>query len=156
MCLKNQGKPRASAGPTSRVRAKIATAMPVSKVAITETIPSSCVLLSKSVARSFFDFDDALTGPVHAFTGAHEYYHQSSSIHFIRDIRVPTLLMNARNDPFLPPTVLETVRGLAKDNSQLFIEFPPTGGHVGWVTGQPWAARYFMEERVIEWLSTGS
>jgi predicted alpha/beta-fold hydrolase len=121
-----------------------------------ELYPDLCDATKLRAARSFFDFDDALTGPVHGFTGAHEYYHQSSSIHFIRDIRVPTLLMNARNDPFLPPTVLETVRGLAKDNSQLFIEFPPTGGHVGWVTGQPWAARYFMEERVIEWLSTGS
>jgi uncharacterized protein len=120
-----------------------------------ELYPDLCDVRKLRAARTFFEFDDILTGPVHGFTGAHDYYRRSSSIHFIRDIGVPTLLMNARNDPFLPPNVLETVRGAAEENSQLFVEFPTAGGHVGWVTGHPWSARYFMEERVIEWLSTG-
>jgi uncharacterized protein len=120
-----------------------------------EAYPDLCDATKLRAARTFFEFDDAVTGPVHGFGGAHDYYRRSSSIHFIRDVRVPTLLMNARNDPFLPPSVLETVRESAGENPQLFIEFPATGGHVGWVTGQPWSARYFMEERVVEWLSTG-
>lgn len=118
-----------------------------------ELYPDLCDVGKLRAARTFFEFDDILTGPVHGFAGAHDYYHRSSSIHFIDRVRVPTLLMNAWNDPFLPRSVLETVRTIARGNPQLFVEFPETGGHVGWVSGQPWSARYFMEERVIEWLA---
>ena len=118
-----------------------------------ELYPDLCDAGKLHAARTFFEFDDILTGPVHGFAGAHDYYHRSSSIHFIDRVRVPTLLMNAWNDPFLPRSVLETVRNIARGNPQLFVEFPATGGHVGWVSGQPWSVRYFMEERVIEWLA---
>ena len=61
--------------------------------------------------------------------------------------------MNAWNDPFLPRSVLEDVREVARRNQLLFLEFTQTGGHVGWVSGQPWSQRYYMERRVIEWLA---
>jgi predicted alpha/beta-fold hydrolase len=120
-----------------------------------ERYPDLCDLAKLRAARTFFDFDDLLTGPVHGFTGAHDYYQQSSSIHFLDQVRVPTLLMSAWNDPFLPKSVLAAVRLIATRNEHLFVDFPATGGHVGWVAGQPWLQRYFMEERVVYWLQTG-
>jgi predicted alpha/beta-fold hydrolase len=120
-----------------------------------ELYPDLCDTQRLRAARSFFEFDDLLTGPVHGFAGAHDYYRRSSSIHFLDDVRVPTLLMSAWNDPFLPQSVLEDVRNIARRNQHLFVEFSLTGGHVGWVTGQPWAQEYYMENRVVEWLATG-
>lgn len=106
-------------------------------------------------ARTFWDFDDILTGPVHGFAGAHDYYRRSSAIGFISQIRVPCLLLNAWDDPFLPPFVLRKVREKALDNPLLHVEFSKQGGHVGWIEGQPWAPRYYMEERVVNWLANG-
>lgn len=118
-----------------------------------ERYPDLCDIAKLQSARTFFEFDDVLTGPLHGFAGAHDYYRQSSSIHFLDDIRVPTLLLSAWNDPFLPQQVLVAVRNIARRNQYLFVEFPLTGGHVGWVAGQPWSQRYYMESRVVEWLS---
>ncbi len=117
-----------------------------------ERYPDLCDITKLRAARTFFEFDDLLTGPVHGFSGAHDYYTRSSSIHFLDRVRVPTLLMSAWNDPFLPQSVLTTVRSIATRNQQLFIDFSMTGGHVGWVAGRPWSQRYFMEERVVNWL----
>jgi predicted alpha/beta-fold hydrolase len=120
-----------------------------------ERFPDLCDIERLRAARTFFEFDDLLTGPVHGFSGAHDYYQRSSSIHFLARIAIPTLLMSAWNDPFLPQSVLTEVRRIATGNSKLTIEFPASGGHVGWVAGQPWSQRYYMEERVVEWLRTG-
>ena len=103
-------------------------------------------------SRTFWDFDDVFTGPVHGFAGAEDYYSRSSSIHFLQNIQVPTLLYSAVNDPFLPPVVLERVRVLARSNEALTVDFTSKGGHVGWVSGQPWAPSYHMEGRVASWL----
>lgn len=103
-------------------------------------------------ARTFWDFDDVFTGPVHGFAGAEDYYVRSSSIHFLPRIAVPTLLYSAIDDPFLPPVVLERVREVARYNQALAVDFTPKGGHVGWVAGPPWSPSYFMEERVAGWL----
>jgi predicted alpha/beta-fold hydrolase len=124
-------------------------------VAKLETYPDLCNPKKLLAARTFFDFDDALTGPLHGFAGAHDYYERSSSIRFLGDVRVPTLLMSAWNDPFLPASVLGAVRDIAKRNEYLFVEFSLGGGHVGWVAGQPWAERYYMESRVVKWLTEG-
>jgi predicted alpha/beta-fold hydrolase len=121
-----------------------------------ERYPDLCDISKLRAARTFFEFDDLLTGPVHGFTGAHDYYERSSSIHFLDRVAVPTLLMSAWNDPFLPQSVLTAVRSTAAQNPHLFVEFSATGGHVGWVAGQPWSQRYFMEQRVVEWLDSGN
>jgi predicted alpha/beta-fold hydrolase len=118
-----------------------------------ERYPDLCDIEKLRAARTFFEFDDLLTGPVHGFTGAHDYYQRSSSIRFLERICIPTLLMNAWNDPFLPKSILESVRAIARRNPALSVEFSATGGHVGWVAGNPWSQRYYMEERVVEWLS---
>jgi predicted alpha/beta-fold hydrolase len=118
-----------------------------------ERYPDLCDAARLRASRTFFEFDDVLTGPVHGFAGAHDYYARSSSIHFLDRIRLPTLLLSAWNDPFLPPEVLDSVKDQALRNPVLHVEFTATGGHVGWVEGPLWSPHYYMERRVVEWLS---
>jgi len=107
-------------------------------------------------ATSIFDFDDAVTAPVHGFVDAHDYYAHSSSISFLSAIRLPTLLLSAADDPFLPTAVLDTVREIASGNPALSLEFPEHGGHVGFVAGRwPWRPFYYAEWRACEFLEAG-
>jgi uncharacterized protein len=102
-------------------------------------------------ARTLYDFDDVLTAPVHGFVNADDYYARSSSIGFLSRIRVPTLLLSAGDDPFLPRDVLNQVRGVVAANSQIELEFPAKGGHVGFVSGQnPLRPFYYAEWRIAQ------
>ena len=104
-------------------------------------------------AASVFEFDEAVTAPVHGFADAHDYYRRSSSLGFLSRIRVPALLLSARDDPFLPPEVLSSVERAAAENPALTTQFLSRGGHVGFVTGRwPWSPRYYAEERAIAFL----
>ena len=106
-------------------------------------------------ARTLFDFDDAVTAPVHGFANATDYYRRSSSRGFLSSIRRPTLLLSAYDDPFLPPEVLDEVATVARANRYLSVEFHQRGGHVGFISGRaPWAARYYAEDRVIAYLES--
>lgn len=107
-----------------------------------------------SGARSIRDFDDVVTAPIHGFRDAEDYYARSSAIRWIGKIHLPTLLLNALDDPFLPPDVLTAVEGIAQTNPALHIDFPAHGGHVGFVSGRvPWRADYWAERRVAEFLA---
>jgi uncharacterized protein len=102
-------------------------------------------------ARTIFDFDEAVTGPVHGFGGARDYYEKSSSQNFLPAIRVPTLLLSAADDPFLPSEVLERVQTLAAGNRYIETEFHDIGGHVGFVAGTvPWRPVYYAERRLMQ------
>jgi predicted alpha/beta-fold hydrolase len=115
--------------------------------------PGQVRLAEIEAARTLWEFDDAMTAPVHGFRDAADYYARSSSIKFLHAIRVPTLLLNAVDDPFLPPDVLEAARAIALDNPALHIEFPVHGGHVGFVGGRvPWSLRYYGEHRALDFL----
>jgi predicted alpha/beta-fold hydrolase len=106
-------------------------------------------------ATSIYEFDDVVTAPVHGFENAHDYYARSSALGFLERIDVPTLLLSAQDDPFLPPEVLDEVRSVAARNSKLIIEFPEHGGHVGFVGGTlPWRPVYYAEWRVCEFLAS--
>ena len=104
-------------------------------------------------ARTLFEFDDAVTAPVHGFAGASDYYQRSSSLGFLTSICRPTLLLSAYDDPFLPSAVLHEVERVARGNPNLCVEFHRHGGHVGFVAGRtPWAPHYYAEERVMHYL----
>jgi predicted alpha/beta-fold hydrolase len=106
-------------------------------------------------AENIYDFDDAVTAPVHGFDDAHDYYSRSSSIGFLDRVRVPTLLLSAVDDPFLPSEVLEEVRSIGASNPALQLEFTAHGGHVGFVGGRvPWRPVYYAERRVCEFLAS--
>jgi hypothetical protein len=104
-------------------------------------------------AQSLYEFDEAVTAPVHGFASAHDYYSQSSALGFLDRIRIPTFLLSATDDPFLPRTVLDRVRAIAATNSSLSLEFTAHGGHVGFVAGAvPWRPFYYAEWRVCQFL----
>ncbi len=105
-------------------------------------------------ARTLWEFDDNFTAPLHGFRDAAHYYSSSSSLPFLDAIRVPTLLLSARDDPFLPASVLDDVVARAEENPAVETEFPPRGGHVGFTSGMlPWRPWYYAEWRAAEFLA---
>jgi predicted alpha/beta-fold hydrolase len=83
-------------------------------------------------ARTFRDFDNLYTAPFHGFKDAEDYWTRSSSKPWLKQIRVPTLMINARNDPFFPEGALP---GRDDVSDTLTLEYPDSGGHVGFVSG---------------------
>lgn len=96
-------------------------------------------------ARTFWEFDDTVTAPLHGFLGADDYWARSSSGPWLARIRVPTLVINARNDPFLPEAVLDALGAVPQN---VVLEFPRSGGHAGFPGRGRWLAR-----RALEFLS---
>jgi predicted alpha/beta-fold hydrolase len=98
--------------------------------------------------RSLYDFDNVITGPLHGFKDAEDYYERNSSLYFLANIQVPTLIVNAKNDPFLSQECLpEQI-----DSDFVQIELPDSGGHCGFYPrnyrGQTWA-----EQRAAAWFN---
>jgi predicted alpha/beta-fold hydrolase len=104
-------------------------------------------------AVTLYDFDESVTAPLHGFAGAEDYYSRSSSLPVLDRIRIPTILLSAVDDPFLPPDVLDDVRAVARGNEYLKLLFVPKGGHVGFVSGTPWQQTYWAEARAFEFLA---
>jgi predicted alpha/beta-fold hydrolase len=96
--------------------------------------------------RTLREFDDLYTAPLHGFRDADDYWRRASSAPWLAHIRVPTLVLNAKNDPFLPRNALESAARQA--SSDVVLEFPATGGHAGFPGRERWLAR-----RVLEFLS---
>lgn len=78
------------------------------------------------------DFDDAVTAPLHGFRNAADYYARSSAKGFLGGITVPTLLIHAANDPFLPMTAFP---GREMFSAAIDLALSPGGGHIGFVDG---------------------
>ncbi len=96
--------------------------------------------------RTLREFDDLVTAPLHGFRDVDDYWTRASSLPWLAGIRVPTLAINARNDPFLPAEVL--VRTAAA-SSDVLLEFPCTGGHAGFPSA---GGRSWLAERILEFL----
>ena len=109
--------------------------------------------LEKAIrARSFREFDDAATAPLHGMRDADDYYDTCSSIHFLHRVDTPTLVLTSRDDPFVPAPVPDRARAAASPS----IDFRITerGGHVGFVGGAlPWRCQYWAEELIVNWLT---
>src|SRR5207302_8279592 len=99
-------------------------------------------------SKTFREFDDAATAPLHGFKDADDYYTRSSSLQFLGRIATPALCVNAEDDPFLPPEVLPRVRAAASPSIELRVT--QRGGHAGFVTGSaPWNCRYWADELIV-------
>ncbi len=117
-----------------------------------ERFPNKVQIPANGLPKNFREFDDFFTGPVHGFKDAVDYWQRSSSIHYIPDIRIPFLMVNASDDSFLSPQCYPTK--LAEQLPNFFLEIPNKGGHVGFVTrtkdGFYWserrAAKFILEE----------
>lgn len=115
-----------------------------------QMFPGELDLTGLSDMISFREFDDRFTGPVHGFIDAEDYYARCSSLQFLHDVQVPTLMVSAANDVFLTPSCYP--REQARTNSSLFLEVPRTGGHVGFVQFNG-DGMYWSERRAARFLS---
>lgn len=91
-------------------------------------------------------FDDLVTAPLHGFRNTDDYWTRASSKPLLRDIAVPTLLLNARNDPFLPQAALPHAHEVS---AVVTIEFPAAGGHAGFVAGTPPGHLGWLPQRIL-------
>ena len=92
-------------------------------------------------SSTFREFDDLFTAPLHGFRGVDHYWNSSSSGPWLEHIAVPTLVLNARNDPFLPE--LDLIAAAQRPAPCVLLEFPPRGGHVGFPGA--WLARRLID-----------
>jgi predicted alpha/beta-fold hydrolase len=103
-------------------------------------------------ARTFRKFDGLVTAPLHGFRDTDDYWTRASSAPFLENIAVPTLILNARNDPFLPEGAL--VAATRKASPSVLLEFPRTGGHAGFLTG-PFPGRHaWLAARLRQFFDT--
>ena len=101
--------------------------------------------------RTFRRFDNEITAPLNGFRDVDDYYARASSKQYLKSIRVPTLLIQAMDDPFLPASALPTNDDLSP---AVTLELSRHGGHVGFVSGNnPLHPRYWLEQRVIRHLA---
>ena len=113
--------------------------------------PAPVDLTGLSAWRTFRSFDEHVTAPLHGFAGAEDYYRRASSRPFLRGIGVPTLILHARDDPFMDPDVIPASEELSATTT---LELSERGGHVGFVAGaSPWKPRYWLEERIPAFLA---
>ncbi len=97
-----------------------------------EAIPNSMDLAPLSSIKTLIQFDDTYTAPLHGFKDAVDYYTRCSSISFLHSITIPTLIINAKNDPFLSEECYP-VSSLA-DHAHITFKVPREGGHVGFTS----------------------
>ncbi|CAA9891675.1 YheT [Candidatus Methylobacter favarea] len=103
-----------------------------------------------SKINSFWQYDDRVVAKLHGFKNVHDYYQRSSSRQFLKSIAVPTLVIQARDDPFMTQDVLPDPDELS---ACVDLEITSGGGHVGFVAGQiPFKPHYWLEQRIPEFL----
>ncbi len=104
---------------------------------------------SANLPKNFYQFDDLFTAPAHGFKDGKDYWRQSSSLRFLPEIRIPTLLVNSRDDSFLSERCYPFE--IAKKHAQFYLETPQNGGHVGFVSFND-NGIYWSEKRALKFI----
>ncbi len=100
--------------------------------------------------NSFWSFDNEVTAPVHGFANVTEYYEKNSARQFLKNIKTPTLMLHAKDDPFMTTAVIPDASELSE---QVILELSEHGGHVGFVSGNnPLRPKYWINRRIVEYL----
>jgi predicted alpha/beta-fold hydrolase len=102
-------------------------------------------------ARTLREFDDAATAPLHGFRDAEQYYDQCSGVRYLAGVRVPTLILQSLDDPFLPPGTVPVVA--MRENPSFTTVLTERGGHVGFIEGSPPRPRLWGEETGASFLA---
>ena len=98
--------------------------------------------------KTFWEFDDAYTAPIHGFTSATDYYTKSSARQFLKDIKTPTLIIHSLDDPFMTQEVLPKENEIS---TSVTLEISKNGGHVGFIGGSLLQPEYWLENRIVEY-----
>jgi len=103
-------------------------------------------------ARSMRSFDEFVTAPLHGFAGVNDYWSRASSKPWLSEIAVPTLVLNARNDPFIPAGSLPGRDHVSRD---ILLEQPEHGGHAGFLVGPAPGNLAWLPRRVVQFFTHG-
>lgn len=101
--------------------------------------------------KSIYAFDDIYTAPAHGFSDAHEYYTRNSSRQFLSEIKMPTLMIHAQDDPFMPSSVFPKAHELSKS---IQFELYENGGHVGFIEGSLLQPRFWLQKRIQSFIES--
>ena len=98
--------------------------------------------------RTVREFDDAITAPHSGYTGAADYYERASAARVVHKIAVPTLILTAKDDPFVPFQSFDFAE--IRDNPRICVVAPESGGHCSFISGSGGWERYWAEARIVE------
>ncbi|MBI9072519.1 MAG: alpha/beta fold hydrolase [Melioribacteraceae bacterium] len=115
-----------------------------------ELYPNKISLEGFNKIKNFKTYDDIYTAPIHGFKNAEDYWAKCSSINLISDIQIPTLIINALDDPFLSGSCYPFNE--TEESEAVFLETPKHGGHVGFVDFNN-AGSFWSERRAVEFLN---
>jgi predicted alpha/beta-fold hydrolase len=101
--------------------------------------------------RRIRDFDDLITAKIHGFADAIDYYRQCSAMPLLNQIAKPTLIIHAKDDPFMDHHVIPEPENLP---SQVEYQLTEHGGHVGFIGGTLRRPEMWLESRIPDWLTT--
>lgn len=102
--------------------------------------------------NTIYDFDDCITAPINGFDDAMDYYLSSSSKQFLKNITTPTLVIHAKDDPFMNEKVIPSNEELS---DQVLFELSDRGGHVGFLSGNnPFKPEFWAETRSVEFIKS--
>jgi predicted alpha/beta-fold hydrolase len=104
--------------------------------------------------RSVRDFDEVITAPYCGYRDADDYYFRASAIRVTQNIRVPTLILTAQDDPFVPYDVFE--KAAIGGNPAIQFEAPAHGGHCSFISNVAGENRFWAETRVVEFCRANS
>jgi len=99
--------------------------------------------------KTIEEFDEKYTAPINGFESAQDYYTKCSAKQFLKDIKIPTLIIHALDDPFMTPQILPTKNELSE---HVTLNISKHGGHVGFVNGTIFRPKYWLEERIVRYL----
>jgi len=114
--------------------------------------PSGVSLSNQEIKhlKSFWQFDHKVTAPIHGYASASDYYQKVSSRQFLKSINIPTLIIHAKDDPFMNSNVIPDKNELSES---IQFELNEHGGHVGFISGRwPWKPEYYLDRRISEFL----
>lgn len=103
-------------------------------------------------AHTLRDFDDALTAPLHGFDDAEDYWRRASSKPWLSRVGIPTLVVNARNDPFVPAASLP---GAHEVSASVLLDYPDGGGHGGFLSGRFPGRLDWLPRRLLDFFVHG-
>ena len=104
-------------------------------------------------SRTLREFDDLVTAPLHGFKNTDDYWTRGSSKPGLKNIRVPTLILNARNDPLVPASALPRA---GEVSAAVTLEQPEQGGHAGFVSGRFPGNLDWLPARVLEFFGVSA
>lgn len=107
------------------------------------------ITTNPTTLKTFKTFDETFTAPIHGFKSANDYYQKSSSRQFLSGIKKQTLIIHAKDDPFMTKDVIPPDSELSEE---ITLELSEFGGHVGFISGKWFKPRFWLEQRIYQFI----